>query len=396
MLGTLGGFGSLFNLLVTPEIRAYNRICAFLAFFALVAVALALDSPWTCTAGGLAARSCAWFSRSESWTKRRLSGGANVTQPGEIKGESRQVEAIVRQLERALPDHAMVYQLPVTTYLDDSGRARMKAYDHIRPYLVSRTIHWSYPALSNAQVYWQQRVARLDGENLARQLAADGFAAILVDRYGYSDDGKEIADSIQKVLRKAGPMAANERYLAFDIRGLKIAGNASVFQQSLPTLPVLATVGLGACPGQPVANIDQLATATGPVWDKIPHIPSVDVFRVLGWAIDQSAQSAAADVDIVIDKIPFPSLYGTDRVDVAVNLSQESCLPCQRFHCRYPGEKARNAATCFGAPRDGGKPKMLSSEPLRSDRHRIICSYGLAAAADPRNWSGWIHRFSSG
>jgi hypothetical protein len=315
LLGTLGGFGSLFNLLVTPEIRAYNRICAFLALFALVAVAVALDRPW------LRNR---WLGRAilclvlaiGILDQTQAVRGLNLTQP-EIKSASRQVEVIVRQLERALPDHAMVYQLPVTTYLDDSGRARMKAYDHIRPYLVSRTIHWSYPALSNAQVYWQQRVARLDGENLARQLAADGFAAILVDRYGYSDDGKEIADSIQKVLRKAGPMAANERYLAFDIRGLKTPDNASIMQQPVPALPAPATVGLGACPGQPVANIDQLATATGPVWDKIPHIPSVDVFRVLGWAIDQSAQSAAADVDIVIDKIPFPSLYGTDRVDVA-------------------------------------------------------------------------------
>src|SRR4029077_16149473 len=123
-------------------------------------------------------------------------------------------------------------------YLNDSGRARMKAYDHIKPYLVSRTIHWSYPALSNAQVNWQRRISQLGAENLARQLAADGFAAILVDRYGYTDDGKEIADSIQSALRGLGPMAANERYVAFDIRPLKGAGKASSALESLSAVPM--------------------------------------------------------------------------------------------------------------------------------------------------------------
>src|SRR5262249_7412851 len=40
LLATVGGFGSLFNLLVSPEIRAYARITPFIAFFSLAAVAL--------------------------------------------------------------------------------------------------------------------------------------------------------------------------------------------------------------------------------------------------------------------------------------------------------------------------------------------------------------------
>lgn len=315
LLGTLGGFGSLFSLLVTPEIRAYNRICAFLVFFAMIAVAVALDGLWN---------RGRWLSRAALCLvlaigildQTQALRGLNTSQPG-VKNESRQVETIVRGLEEKLPERAMVYQLPFTTFLNDSGRARMKAYDHLRPYLVSRTIHWSYPALSNAQVNWQRKISQLNTENLARQLAADGFAAILVDRYGYADDGKEIADSIQSALRGPGPMATNERYMAFDIRPLKGAGKALSAPDSLSAVPTPATVGLAACPGEPVANIDQLANVTGPVWDKTPHVSLSDEFRVLGWAIDQSAKSAASDVDIVIDGIPFPSLFGTDRSDVA-------------------------------------------------------------------------------
>src|SRR5205823_3564091 len=44
LLATVGGFGSLFNLLVTPQIRGYNRITAYLAFFALLGICWGLEA----------------------------------------------------------------------------------------------------------------------------------------------------------------------------------------------------------------------------------------------------------------------------------------------------------------------------------------------------------------
>src|SRR5215510_5778517 len=43
LLGTIGGFGSLFNLLVSPDIRAYDRVFPFIHFLALMAFGLLLD-----------------------------------------------------------------------------------------------------------------------------------------------------------------------------------------------------------------------------------------------------------------------------------------------------------------------------------------------------------------
>src|SRR5207302_515103 len=43
LLGTTGGLGSLFSLLVGPWIRGYNRISIYIAFFAFFALALALE-----------------------------------------------------------------------------------------------------------------------------------------------------------------------------------------------------------------------------------------------------------------------------------------------------------------------------------------------------------------
>ena len=44
LLATIGGFGDFFNTFVAPDIRCYNRIVPFLSFFAIVAVAVMMQT----------------------------------------------------------------------------------------------------------------------------------------------------------------------------------------------------------------------------------------------------------------------------------------------------------------------------------------------------------------
>lgn len=60
LLATVGGFGSVFNLVVTPQIRALNRISVFVAFFCFLAVLWFLDRLWASHPNGLPARHLAW------------------------------------------------------------------------------------------------------------------------------------------------------------------------------------------------------------------------------------------------------------------------------------------------------------------------------------------------
>src|SRR5690606_17161453 len=43
LLATIGGFGSIFALLISPQIRAYNRISVYIAFISLFALAVLID-----------------------------------------------------------------------------------------------------------------------------------------------------------------------------------------------------------------------------------------------------------------------------------------------------------------------------------------------------------------
>ncbi len=317
LLGTVGGFGSLFNLLVSPEIRAYSRIAPFIAFFSLAAIALAMDALVRTRARRLIVGAIVLALGLAD--QRMAANGMNAGYPG-IAAEIPSIKAFVRELESRLPDRAMVFQLPLRTYLNDEGIARMGSYDHLKLYAVSRRIHWSYPALSNEQVTWQQAAANVPPRQLPYQLAGEGFSAIVVDRYGYVDNGEAVISAIRAGIGPDDVIAQTKRYVALDIRAL--VGASPISLTPLPRKLVPASRALGSCGSQTPTNIDQIGELMAPFAEKPIHLSGSGGFRVVGWAVDRKLEAVALAVDVVIDTTPFPSLYGLDRRDVAEYFKQ--------------------------------------------------------------------------
>ena len=326
LLATIGGFGSLFALVVSPEIRAYNRICPFIEFFALTAIAFAMDSLFKTrkrrVVAGVIVLAIGLVDQRTAGVNMRL-GYAGIA------AEMPQLEGFVRQLESRLPDRAMVLQLPFRTYLNDEGIARMGAYDHFRLYLVSHKIHWSYPALSNEQVRWQQSAARLDPRRLPYQLVAEGFAAVVIDRYGYADNGAAATAAIRAGLGPRDVLAETDRYIALDIRSLVRADEAAAPKLSMRSGP--ATLGMATCSGQSPADVYlmdvyQIGVTNAPFSGAPIHVPGSGGFKVVGWAVDRPRESTAADVDVVIDQTPFETIYGSDRGDVVAAFGRPAYL----------------------------------------------------------------------
>jgi len=335
LLGTVGGFGSLFSLLISPDIRAYNRISPFIAFFALTAVALTIDSFFKTRARAVAAAVVVLVVGLAD--QRMASEDLNAAYDG-IAAEIPVLQTFVRQLETRLPDRAMVFQLPFRTYLNDSGIARMQAYEHLKLYAVSRRIRWSYPALSNDQVRWERAAAALNPQELANGLAALGFAAIVVDRYGYDDNGAATA-SIRDKSGAAEVIAETPRYVALDIRSL-----------SGP-----ATLGLATCAGQGLTYIDGIGSIAAPFGAGPLSVPSAGELKVFGWAVDQIANTKAGGVDVLLDETPFPTMYGTDREDVMAHFKRPSYLE-SGFIAAIPAEHVRSG------------PHSLALRVLSADR----------------------------
>lgn len=320
LLGTVGGFGSVFSLLVSPEIRAYNRVTPFIAFFSLAAVALTLDTLCIARARRLIAAAIILVIGLADQRMAAVQMNADYNQNAL---EIPQLEAFVRQLEDTLPTGAMILQLPFRPFPADVGIERMQPFDHLKLYLVSRTARWSYPALSNEQVRWQQAAAVLDARTLPLRMAAEGFAAIVIDRFGYQDNGELIEAHIRAQLPAPHILASTDRYTAIDIR------SAAAKTTNIPPLSRKGamTIGMTSCDGHPRVSVDLIGENAAPVGSQPVRIRGGEDLKITGWAVDDIKATTGAGLDIVIDRVPFPSVYGMDRPDVANHFQQPAYRP---------------------------------------------------------------------
>jgi hypothetical protein len=318
LLGTIGGFGSLFNLLVAPEIRAYNRICPFILFFALVAVCAGIDRAIRARrAAGLA---LAGLVLAVGVWEQATPFRSIASVYDRIRADYLPLQQFVARLEELTPDRSMVLQLPFTMYLNDSGHVRMGPYDSFKPYLVSHHLRWSYPALSNQQMAWQEGAAQLPGDRLVQYAAEEGFATILVDRYGYADGGAGVGAAIAGVPDVA-TLLDGDRYVAYDIS--RVATPAWLTGEKRRELRTDAPVtpGLSACQGAPLLSLDKVGRAVAPSGSTVEVSRSADV-GISGWAVAPANAPSGADVEIEIDGLVRPALYGFDRPDVAAYLNR--------------------------------------------------------------------------
>jgi phosphoglycerol transferase len=187
LLAQVGGFGSLFSLLVSPDIRAYNRIVVFIAFFSVLAAGLGLERleatamgrawPAAFRGGVLLLLLLAVFDQA-STTGLRRRHDENARQFDVDR-------AFVARLESRLPKGAMVFQLPHTGVPVERTLSRMATYDHGRAYLHSRSLRWSWGAIVGRNGNWQAEIQKLSPRTLVRTLVLAGFSGVWIDRLGY-------------------------------------------------------------------------------------------------------------------------------------------------------------------------------------------------------------------
>ena len=203
LIGTLGGVGAILALTISPQIRAYARVGIFISFFSAMAFAAILDEirrRWT--RPGL-----------YDWIFRCALAGilvaglldqttpANVPLYGHASEQYHNDAEFAARAERLLPRGAMVLQLPFVRFPEYPPPYHMGPYDHLRPYLHSVSLRWSYGAMKGRYWdAWQGRLLAWPIEDVVEAAAVAGFGALYVDRNGYADRGA----SIQTTLRGMG------------------------------------------------------------------------------------------------------------------------------------------------------------------------------------------------
>jgi phosphoglycerol transferase len=222
LLGIIGGFGTLVAFFGLPQVRAYNRISIFIAFFALFAVALGLakfserhlQSRARQIAFHAALALILIFALLDQISPRFRPDYQRLTD------EYMSDEVFVKKIEAAVPPEAMIFQLPVMSFPENPRVHKMSDYDLARGYLHSRQLRWSYGTIKGREGdVWLRMVATKPAGEMAEALAWAGFSGIYLDRFGYFDNGAYLEAELSKALSATPIISPNERLVFFDLTG---------------------------------------------------------------------------------------------------------------------------------------------------------------------------------
>ena len=107
--------------------------------------------------------------------------------------------AFTAEMEKRLPENAMIFQVPVMDY-PENGDIALPSYEHFRPYIFSQKLWYSFGNdKGRPQGDWQRQLAGLSLEELIATLEHDKFSAIYVNRRGMRDLGQSMLRDLVKL-----------------------------------------------------------------------------------------------------------------------------------------------------------------------------------------------------
>jgi hypothetical protein len=217
LIGTVGGLGTIFAYVVSPQLRAWNRISVFIAFFALMGVGQMLDA--------LARRiDSSAFSRRwgfAAFLAAVLAVGV-LDQTGSSMAPAYKAEAaeyftdahFIYAIEHQLPAGASVFQLPYVPFPENPPVNRMEDYAELIGYVHSTHLRWSYGQLKGLPSDWESVVVNRPLPLMLAEISAVGFKGIYLDTYGYPDGGATLIPALSSALG-VRPLVSSDGRLYF-------------------------------------------------------------------------------------------------------------------------------------------------------------------------------------
>lgn len=243
-LATIGGLGSIFNILISPDIRAYNRIIVFIAFFSAVVLGGFLSLPAQYVGEKSLTASRRWARRTVVIALLSFTLLIGLIDQGDAarslvqRYEQDRMHVVeerdlVDRIERLFPNVDQIYQLPERPFPLDGGLNKMGVYDHGRPYLWSRQIRWSWPAFSHRAEAWLEKVGPLSSEMFSGNLRLSGFNGLWLDRAAYAaDDLRQVEATLRTQIGDPRLESISKRYAFFDLgivdEGMPAYGESSL------------------------------------------------------------------------------------------------------------------------------------------------------------------------
>ena len=188
LMATVGGFSSLFAMLVSTSIRSWNRISIFIAFLSVTAFVMVLDQlvanyvkPAYRVAVGVILACVVLIFGVLDQTAKPCHACIDAN-----KALYENDKTFIQAIEKSLPINAAVYQLPYMAYPENSSVNSLGSYDQARGHLHSSSLNWSFGGIRGREGDWfYRKLAQLPISQQTVVIKAMGFSGIYVDRRGY-------------------------------------------------------------------------------------------------------------------------------------------------------------------------------------------------------------------
>jgi phosphoglycerol transferase len=213
LLATIGGFSSIIALLLTPDLRGYNRISVFIAYFALLTILLIVDSI-------IKKKSLIYIVSVVVLTLGLYDQvTSNINPQTETYRSLYQNDSMfVKQIESSAPKGSMIFQLPYFPFPESPAKFNLGDYSLFRPYLHSHSLKWSYGGVKGRTAdQWSKYISQLPISELVKNITYSGFNGILLNRFGFEDNGKQLESELFNILYKNPIVSNNQELVYFDL-----------------------------------------------------------------------------------------------------------------------------------------------------------------------------------
>lgn len=236
VLATIGGISSLIAFFVTRDIRGWNRISLFVAFFSLLAAMLGLDAGLRRLAGWVSTRGAAIGAGAAVCAAVLALGIADETSSFFVPKYEKDAKqwgsdaTFVREIEARMPSGAAIFQLPYVPFPEGYGANGTSVsapnpnfgttYELARgPIHASDRLRWSYGAMKGRPADWQAPLATQPLYLALAAAAANGFDGLWVDPHGYSATARpRLVPMLERVLGVYPLFSPAHDLMFFDLR----------------------------------------------------------------------------------------------------------------------------------------------------------------------------------
>ncbi len=102
-----------------------------------------------------------------------------------------------KELEAQMLQSTMIFQLPVIAFPEYGTFKQMADYEHLRPYLFTQHLHYSYGTnKGRSDADWQMELSKLTPTEMATKLESYGFGAVMINRKGFEDKGVKLISEL--------------------------------------------------------------------------------------------------------------------------------------------------------------------------------------------------------